>query len=71
MTNRMHLDGWIVLPGIVQHLANHGRQTVDGEAGTAIQFALALHSLRPLFAQAGKLHIIHPRFAVVGFSFFR
>jgi hypothetical protein len=47
-----------VLPGVVHHLADEGRQLVEGQARAAVKLALLPNLPVPLVAQAGKADVI-------------
>ena len=54
----MHLDRRAVLTGVIDHLADEGRQAVDGQAWPRVQLAALTHLQRPLLAQPGEADVV-------------
>ena len=65
---RMNLDGRLVLPRVVDDLADECGQLVDGEAGTPFDLALLFDIFRPLLAGPRKFDVLQRRGAVFTFG---
>ncbi len=64
VVHRMAGDRRLVLPRVIDHLADEGRQPVDGQAGPPVQLPVPPHLVRPLLAQPREPDVIQ-RFAPV------
>src|SRR5258706_14765752 len=64
----MNLDRWLVLPRIVDNLADEGRQLVDRETRPALFLAASPDIHGPLLAQPREADIVERAFAVLGFA---
>jgi hypothetical protein len=61
----MHPDLRLVLAGVVDDLADEGRELVDGQAGAVFLRALLDDVGRPLLPEAGELEVFQPIAAVL------
>ncbi len=61
VVGRVHLDRRPVLAGVVDHLADEGRQAVDGQARPGVQLAALPHLGRPLLAQTREADVVERR----------
>jgi hypothetical protein len=63
---RMHRDAGLVLPRVVDDLADERRQPVDRQHRPAFQLALAAHLFRPLLPQPRESQVVQRLAPVLG-----